>query len=67
MLCSYFYSRKGQEQKRDPGDVFPDKFQKLEKFFDDLKSNFGKVNMFEMLGVEEAMDIFILSTRTGSR
>ena len=42
---------------------FPEKFQKLEKFFIDLCTNFGKGNVFSTHNVERVMDIYIVCTK----
>lgn len=42
---------------------FPEKFQKLEKFFIDLCTNFGKGNVFSTYNVERVMDIYIVCTK----
>ena len=41
----------------------PEKFHKLEKFFEDLKTDFGQRCIFDDLATESVLDIFILATR----
>ena len=43
----------------------PEKFRKLEKFFDDLKTDYGERCVFDDLATEAVLDIFILATRWG--
>ena len=41
----------------------PEKFRKLEKFFDDLKTDYGQRCIFDDLATEAVLDVFILATR----
>ena len=41
----------------------PEKFRKLEKFFDDLKTDFGQRCIFDDFATETLLDLFILATR----
>ena len=55
-----------QESANNPdGEEFdlPEKFRKLEKFFDDLKTDYGQRCIFDDLATEAVLDIFILATR----
>ena len=64
ILCTL--SRKNEKkEKTEPDDNFalPEKFHKLEKFFDDLKTDYGRRCIFEELAIETMMDIFIIATR----
>ena len=64
ILCTL--SRKNEKkEKAEPDDNFqlPEKFHKLEKFFDDLKTDYGRRCIFEELAIETMMDIFIIATR----
>ena len=64
ILCTL--SRKNEKkEKAEPDDNYdlPEKFHKLEKFFDDLKTDYGRRCIFEELAIETMMDIFIIATR----
>ena len=56
---------KRNESANNPDEEFelPEKFHKLEKFFDDLKTDFGQRCIFDDLATESVLDIFILATR----
>ena len=41
---------------------FPEKFKKLDKFFTDLCTDFGKSNTFTAYNVQKVMDIYMLCT-----
>jgi len=45
----------------------PEKFRKLEKFFDDLKTDYGERCVFDDLATEAVLDVFILATRAARR
>ena len=40
----------------------PEKFAKLERFFEDLCTDGGRVNVFEQFGVDSILDVFIVAT-----
>ena len=63
ILCTL--SRKNEKKEKAEPDDFelPEKFHKLEKFFDDLKTDYGRRCIFEELAIETMMDIFIIATR----
>ena len=42
---------------------YPEKFQKLDRFFTDLCTNYGKLDIFERLKAQKILDIFIICTR----
>ena len=44
-------------------DDFPEKFQQLARFFDDLGSDFGREDLFDALGTDCLIDIFIVCVR----
>ena len=55
-----------QESANNPDEEefdLPEKFRKLEKFFDDLKTDYGQRCIFDDLATEAVLDIFILATR----
>ena len=56
---------KEKKEKAEPDDNYdlPEKFHKLEKFFDDLKTDYGRRCIFEELAIETMLDIFIIATR----
>ena len=56
---------KRNESANNPDEDFelPEKFHKLEKFFEDLKTDFGQRCIFDDLATESVLDIFILATR----
>jgi len=60
---------KRNETANNPDEEFelPEKFHKLEKFFEDLKTDFGQRCIFDDLATESVLDIFILATRAASR
>ena len=62
VLCSLM---KRNESANNPDEEFelPEKFHKLEKFFEDLKTDFGQRCIFDDLATESVLDIFILATR----
>ena len=41
----------------------PEKFRKLEKFFDDLKTDYGERCVFDDLATESVLHVSILATR----
>ena len=63
ILCTL--SRKNEKKEKAEPDDFelPEKFHKLEKFFDDLKTDYGRRCIFEELAIETMLDIFIIATR----
>ena len=40
----------------------PEKFAKLERFFEDLCTDGGKIDVFEQLSVDRILDVFIVAT-----
>ena len=46
VICSLEQKEKMMLEQQKEG-IFPEKFFKLEKFFDDLKGNFGSFDLFE--------------------
>ena len=65
ILCTL--SRKSEKKaKAEPEPEFelPEKFHKLEKFFDDLKTDYGRRCIFEELAIDTMLDIFIVATRS---
>ena len=40
----------------------PERFAKLERFFEDLCADGGRVDVFEQLGVDKILDVFIVAT-----
>lgn len=65
IICSMV--TKGEHEEHEEGEVFPAKFLKLEQFFEDLKGDYGKFDMFSSLETDKVLDLFILSTRQSSR
>ena len=61
ILCTL--SRKNEKKEKAAQDELPEKFHKLEKFFDDLKTDYGRRCIFEELAIETMLDIFIIATR----
>ena len=61
ILCTL--SRKNEKKEKAKPDELPEKFHKLEKFFDDLKTDYGRRCIFEELAMETMLDIFIIATR----
>ena len=43
--------------------MFPEKFNKLDGFFEDLCTDYGKTNVFDAAGVEAVLDVFVVCTR----
>ena len=63
---TYFEEVLAADVPSTPG-VYPHKFHQLERFFKDLKSDFGRRIQDPGLAQEPLLDIFILCTRRGSR
>ena len=55
----------GSENPEEEEFDLPEKFRKLEKFFDDLKTDYGERCVFDDLATEAVLDVFILATRWG--
>ena len=56
---------KRNETPNNPDEEFelPEEFPQREKFFEDLKTDFGQRCIFDDLATESVLDIFILATR----
>ena len=63
--------RKGRDQILPSGNTdatichlkgVPDKFANLERFFEDLCTDGGRVDVFEQLSIDKILDVFIVST-----
>ena len=50
VICSLEQKEKMMLEQQKDG-IFPEKFFKLEKFFDDLKGNFGSFDLFESVNI----------------
>ena len=46
--------------------TYPQKFIELDKFFQDLCTNYGNLNIFDKYGCDKSLDIFIVCTRYSS-
>ena len=49
-------------QNKPKSHQFPVKFKKLDKFFTDLCTDYGKSDIFETLTITKALDVFIVCT-----
>ena len=63
VLCSLMKRNDATENPGENESEFPEKFRKLEKFFEDLKTDYGRRCIFDDLATEAVLDVFILATR----
>ena len=63
VLCSLMRRNDSSDNPNEEEFDLPEKFRKLEKFFDDLKTDYGERCIFDDLATEAVLDIFILATR----
>ena len=66
VLCSLMKRKDSTNNPDEEEFELPEKFRKLEKFFDDLKTDYGQRCIFDDLATEAVLDVFILATRWGS-